>query len=141
MVSAPPGTPAKGAPPQTPKGPTLSFAAIVGGTSKFDEAARQVLAAKKNNSGKKNPTANTSATKVGDPSMKASTLNPASPFPHSHHQRERFSHPHCCGHLSPSCLLGPVLRGSHHQAQPVLPHRCEPLASLQACTDLCTTCD
>lgn len=68
---APPALHAKGAPSQPPTGPTPSFGAIVGGTSKFDEAAWENIAAKKNLRSKKGSTANTSVTKVAEASKKA----------------------------------------------------------------------
>jgi len=72
-VPTPPTLRTNGAPPQAPKGPTPLFVAIVGGTSKFDEAAHDNMAAKMNNRGKKSPSANTSAMKVVDASKKASS--------------------------------------------------------------------
>jgi len=68
-IPAPPGPSAR-APPQRPsKESTQSYAAIVGGTSEFDKAAREMLAAKNNTNSnptrrKMNSATSTSATKV-----------------------------------------------------------------------------
>jgi len=77
-VPGPQAPPARGAPPYPSKGPTLSFAAIVGGTGKFDEAVCENMAARKNR-GKKKSSDNTSATQVAEAVKKASppkTTNP-----------------------------------------------------------------
>jgi len=58
-----------------------SFAAVVGGTSKFDEAAREVMAAEKNNRGKKRSDASTSPAKVADASQMASPRKAPAPVP------------------------------------------------------------
>lgn len=89
-LHAPQAPPARGAPPQLAKGPTRSFAAIVGGTSKFDEAAQENMAAKKNK-GKKKSTDNTSATKVTEAVKKASP--PKAPTPLASAARRLFA-PH-----------------------------------------------
>jgi len=79
VVPSPHAPPARGAPPQPPKGPIPSFAAIVGGTSAFDQVARENMTARMNR-GKKNPAANTSATKVAEASKKASLPKPPGPI-------------------------------------------------------------
>ena len=78
-VSGPQAPPARGAPPQPSKGLTPLFAAIVGGTSKFDEAARENLAARKNK-GKKRSSDNTSVTKVAEAVKKASSPKATTPL-------------------------------------------------------------
>jgi len=75
------------APPQPPKGPTPSFAAIMGATSKFDEAAWENIAANKHK-GKKKSTDNTSATKAAEAVKNAS---PPMPQPLSPVLQEDFS--------------------------------------------------
>ena len=52
-ASSPQDPPARGSPPEPAKGPTPAFAAIVCGTSKFDEAARANLAARKKRGNKR----------------------------------------------------------------------------------------
>ena len=60
----------------------------MGGTSKFDQAARENMATKKNR-GKKNPTANTWATKVAEANKKASP--PKAPAPIASAARRFFA--------------------------------------------------
>jgi len=58
-----------------------SYAAIVGGTSEFDKAAREVLAAKNSTtSRKKNSTTSTSATKVAAAAKEGSPLRAPPPL-------------------------------------------------------------
>jgi len=60
----------------------------VRGTSKFDEAARENMGAKKNNKGKKSPAAKTSATKVVDTITEGSS--PKAPPPLARAARTLF---------------------------------------------------
>ena len=84
-MTAPPGPSARG-PPQRPHNERRqSYAAIVGGTSEGDKAAREVLAAKNNNHNsttrrKKNSTTTTSATQVAAAANEASPLRAPPPL-------------------------------------------------------------
>jgi len=93
-VPAPPGFSARAPPERPPKESTQSYAAIVGGTSEFDKAACEVLAAKNNNNsnttrGKKNSATSTSATKVAAAAREASP--PRAPLPLASAARRFFA--------------------------------------------------
>jgi len=84
-VPAPPGPSARGSPQDPSKETTQSYAAIVSGTSVFDNVPREVLAAKNNNNNstprrKKNSATSTSATKVAAAAKGASPLRALPPL-------------------------------------------------------------
>jgi len=93
-VPAPPGPSLRAPPQRPPQESTQSYAAIVGGTSEFDKAAREVLAARNNNNSnttrrKKNSATSTSATKVAAAAKEASP--PRAPPPLASAARRFFA--------------------------------------------------
>jgi len=94
-VPVSPGPPTKALPQRPPKESMQSYAAIVGGTSEFDKAAREVLAAKNNSNSnttrrKQNSATTTSATKVAAAAKEAS---PPRAFPPLASAARRFFAP------------------------------------------------